>query len=244
MRVVAIVQARVASTRLPAKVLLDLGGQTALARCLARVRRTPGIDDVVVATSNGPFDDLIVGLCKRLDVQCVRGSEHDVLSRYALAAREARADAVVRFTSDCPLLDPVVSGLVAQAIRLDHAPDYASNTLVRRLPRGLDTEAMTRVALDRADREATSGPDREHVTRFLYTNPSVFRAESRLPELARDLSHHRWTLDTLDDYRFLFEVYERLGSRADQAGLSEVLAIVEADPLLFALNAHIEQKAH
>ena len=159
MKVVAIVQARVRSTRLPAKIFLDLGGATALERCLRRVQRVAGIDEVVVATSRGRDDDLVVALTRRLGVTALRGSEDDVLGRFADVAKETSADVVVRFTSDCPLLDPAVSSLVltrfVEQLSSQEPPAYASNTLERRLPRGLDTEVFTSDALMRAARDGT-----------------------------------------------------------------------------------------
>jgi spore coat polysaccharide biosynthesis protein SpsF len=241
MRIVAVVQARVRSTRLPAKVLLDLAGSTALERCLQRVRRIPGIDEVVVATSERDEDELITALAGRLGYRCFRGSEEDVLDRYMKVARATVAEAVVRITSDCPLLDPAISGAVVRSFS-DAPTDYASNTLERRLPRGLDTEIVSFGALERAHREAT-GPAREHVTMHLYSHRDRFDCRSVVPPIERDLSHHRWTLDTLDDYRLLYRIFERLGTRAATASMTDVLALFDETPELARINAHIAQKA-
>ena len=240
-RVVVVVQARLASSRLPAKILLDLGGTTALERCLRRVRRFEGIAEVVVATSDTPGDDVVAAVGKRLGARVVRGSETDVLSRFAKAARETNADAIVRCTSDCPLLDPAVSSAVIARF-LGEQGDYAANVLERRYPRGLDTEIMSRAALDRADREATSADEREHVTLHLYRRPEVFRLLPVLPGDGEDHSAHRWTLETLEDYRFLHGLFERLGGRADEADHLEVLALLAKHPELSAINAHVAQK--
>jgi spore coat polysaccharide biosynthesis protein SpsF len=244
---VAIVQARVASTRLPAKILLDLGGRTALEHCLGRARRIRGVDEVVVATSNTPADDVIARVASRLGYPVARGSEHDVLSRYVIAARRADADYVIRLTSDCPLLDPDVSFVVAQGFLRTQgtadALDYASNVASRRLPRGLDTEIMTRAALERADRGAEGEAEREHVTLRIYGRPAEFRVAEFLPAGSFSLGHHRWTLDTLDDYLFLSRLFEQLGDRADSATMTDVLSVVEGDPELATLNAHVRQKA-
>lgn len=240
-RTVAIVQARLGSSRLPAKVLLDLCGRTALERCLSRVRRVPGVDEVVVATSEATADDVIALAARRLGYPVCRGSEHDVLSRYAKAAREHRAEIVLRFTSDCPLLDPAVSvlplGLLSRG-----GFDYASNTLTRRLPRGLDTEVMLASALARADRDAADAAEREHVTMHLYRNRDVFRCGEAVPEGLPDLSSYRWTLDTLDDYRFLFSVFEALGVHAEEASMRDVLDLLSRHPELASINAHVAQK--
>ena len=245
MKTVAIVQARVRSTRLPAKVLLDLGGATALQRCLDRVACISRIDEIVVATSDKSDDDLIARLAGRLGYRTFRGSEQDVLARFHGAAREAHADAIVRFTSDCPLLDPELSGSVVAAFHRTQESAtpaaYASNVQTRRLPRGLDTEIFLFETLDEVHRSAVRSEEREHVTLQIYRNPGRFR----LLDVAypgRDLSHHRWTLDTFEDYRFLFEIYERLGPAAARARLDEVLALLDAEPNLVGINAAVTQK--
>src|SRR5215469_8186363 len=167
MRVAAIIQARIGSTRLPGKVLRDLGGRTVLERVVSRTRKCTLVNEVIVATSVNPGDDVIVEACVRLRVRVFRGSEHDVLDRYFRAAEAAQAQVVVRITSDCPLIDPEVSD---QAIRafLDARADYASNVLERTYPRGLDTEVVALQALECAFREAKEPFQREHVTPFFY----------------------------------------------------------------------------
>ncbi|MDP3157118.1 MAG: glycosyltransferase family protein [Archangium sp.] len=243
MRVVTIIQARISSTRLPAKVLLDLGGKTALERCLRRAQQFTGVDEVVIATSESEYDEPIALLARRLGVPCYRGSELDVLARYFFAATETRADVIVRVTSDCPLLDPTISSqVISHFLGRGDTIQYASNTLNRRLPRGLDTEVFSFEALQRANYEATAAPDREHVTRFIYTNAAKFVCESVLPPGAGDESQHRWTLDTPEDYQFLVRLFERLGSAAQTADLQQVLEAANAQPDIRKFNGHIEQK--
>ena len=242
-RVVVVIQARLASSRLPAKILLDLGGTTALERCLRRARKFKGVSEVVIATSDTPGDDLIEAVGKRLDARVIRGSETDVLSRFAKAAAETNAEAIVRCTSDCPLLDPAISSSVIERF-LFAAPaaDYAANVLERRYPRGLDTEIVSRSALERAHREATASAEREHVTLHIYRRPEAFRCLPVMPSAGDDHSNLRWTLDTLDDYRFLHTVFERLGPLADTASMNDVLALLAKEPSLSAINSHIAQK--
>jgi spore coat polysaccharide biosynthesis protein SpsF len=248
LRVVAIIQARMMSARLPAKVLLDLGGKTALERCLARVRRIRHLAEVVVATSTRPEDDIIVALCRRIGVPAFRGSETDVLARYHQVANETSADAVVRVTADCPLLDPELSSFVVEAYLREQQtarpPHYVSNTLVRRLPRGLDTELVSMEALEAAFSQAT-GDEREHVTAHLYRHPEQFRCLLALPPALgeQDLSHHRWTLDTVDDYRFLYLLFAKLGPAAESAPMNELLELLKSNAELLSINAHVQQKA-
>jgi len=241
---VVIVQARLKSSRLPAKVLLDLGGVTALERCLRRVGRFRHVSEVVIATSDTAGDEIIERVGQRLGVAVVRGSETDVLSRYALAAEASRAEVIVRVTSDCPLIDVEVSSTVIERFLAEPGADYASNVMERRLPRGLDTEVMSREALLRAHREATDPSEREHVTAHIYRRPDAFRCLSVTLPLTADLSSHRWTLDTLDDYRLLHALFTLLGPAADQSSMNDVLRCIQHNPELQALNSHVTQKSH
>ena len=239
-RVVAVVQARTGSTRLPGKVLLDIAGVPMLDRVIRRLARSERLDAVVVATSTLPGDDAIVARCEVLRVPVVRGDALDVLSRYALAAREAEADVVVRVTSDCPFIDPVVvSTVVAALVDADPPADYASNTLApRTFPRGLDVEAFTAAALYEADRDDDDPGTREHVTPFIQDTDRFRVVPVTWPE---DLSSLRWTVDTDDD----LEAARRLAQAFDgnlDTGWLDLLDAWQAHPEWQALNAHVEQK--
>jgi spore coat polysaccharide biosynthesis protein SpsF len=239
MNILAIIQARMGSTRLTGKVLKDLGGDTVLARVVRRVERSEEIGRVVVATSDASSDDVIVEECARLGVDCFRGSENDVLDRYYRAATSLRADVIVRITSDCPAIDAEIVDKTILAFR-EAGADYASNALERTYPRGLDNEVMSLVTLERCWREARHPYQRVHVTPYVYENPSRFRMVSVKGEA--DYSRHRWTLDTPDDLDFLRALYGRLGNR-DDFSWREALAVVEREPGLAEMNRHIAQKA-
>ncbi len=238
MRVVAIVQARMGSTRLPGKVLMDLGGRPMVVRVLERAARIAGIDEVVLATTTLPGDDALETVCDGWQV--VRGDADDVLARYRLAAERSRADVIVRLTADCPLLSPVVSSLVTGAFLCDtHGADYVSNTLVRSFPRGLDTEVFTRAALDASAAEAIDPVEREHVTPFIYRRQHRFRC---LPVSAHpNRAELRWTVDEVDDLRLVREMYEAFPGEA-AFDYHHVIALLERRPELSAINRHIEQK--
>jgi spore coat polysaccharide biosynthesis protein SpsF len=238
MRVVAIIQARMGSTRLPGKVLKDLGGETVLARVVNRTRRATLLDEVVVATSVLPADDAIAQECERLQVACFRGDEADVLDRYYRAAQEFAADAVVRITADCPLIDPELIDAAIRS-RFDQKADYASNSLVRTYPRGLDVEVFTADSLARAWSAAREEYQRTHVTPYLYQNPELFKVISIAGEV--DHSQYRWTLDTAEDLELLRAVYEHFGNR-DTIRWVEVLDLMESQPELAALNSQVHQK--
>lgn len=239
MKIVAIIQARMGSSRLPGKVLKDLGGATVLDRVLNRLGRSKLIQEVLVATTTESADDAIVEHCERKAHKVFRGSELDVLDRYYRAAKHSEADVVVRITSDCPVIDPGVTDATIGAF-LECGADYASNTRVRSYPRGLDTEVMTVEALERAWRESTKSYQREHVTPYLYENPDKFKLEGI--ENDADGSQHRWTLDTPEDLQLLQAIYARFKGR-DDFGWGEVLELVESDPSLAEINRHIVQKA-
>ena len=239
MKIIAIIQAHMGSTRLPGKVLRDLGGRTMLARVVRRAQRSKLIDEVTVACSADSADDAIVAECSKLGVRVHRGSDSDVLDRYHGAAETFQPDAIVRITSDCPLIEPEVSDKVISRF-LESGADYASNTIERTYPRGLDTEVCKRSCLDRAWAEATEQFQRVHVTPYLYQNPSLFRVEQVRGD--RDLNELRWTVDTPEDYEFVSKIFEHFGG-SDDFSWNDVLAFLEANPELEEINRHIRQKA-
>jgi len=236
---VVIVQARMTSTRLPGKVLMDLAGRPLLQRELERLQRCERADDIVLAITTNDADDPLVALADRLGVRWHRGSEHDVLARYLGAAREASADLVVRVTGDCPLIEPAETDAVIGALEAQRV-DYASNILERTLPRGLDTEALWRDVLERTGRLATSRPAREHVTWFCRSErPDLFELHSvRRPYDAADL---RWTVDTPQDLELVRRLYAELGLADAPRPVAEVIAHVRAHPELAAVNAAVLQ---
>jgi spore coat polysaccharide biosynthesis protein SpsF len=237
-RTVAIVQARMGSTRLPGKVMLPLLGEPVLTRVVRRAARATTLDDVVVATTTLPEDDAIVTLASAEGWPIERGSETDLLERYLLAARSHGADVIVRVTSDCPLIDPEVIDATVLAFR-SGGVDYASNTLEPATwPRGLDVEVMSRAALERAGREDRDPAWREHVTPYLYRHPEVFRL-LRVPA-EDDHADQRWSIDTPEDYELVRRIYEAIGS--DDFGWRTALAIVERHPSWSSLNRDVVQK--
>src|ERR1700678_1836070 len=227
------------STRLPGKVLEDIEGKTMLARVVQRLSRSKLINEVLIATTDGPLDDAIVEECRRCSVQVFRGDERDVLDRYFRAAQLSKAEAVVRITSDCPLIDPEVTDKTIAAF-LNEMSDYASNCIVRTYPRGLDTEVMTARALERCWRTANQPYERTHVTPYIYEHPGEFKILSVTGE--EDFSQHRWTVDTPEDLEFVRAIYARLKDHDDFLW-PDVLALLDRVPALLELNRSIAQKA-
>ena len=174
MKRVIVLQARMTSTRLPGKVLMDVAGRPMLAQQLRRLARCKQADEILVATTTNATDDPVVAVARAEGARWFRGSETDVLARYVEASREAKADLVVRVTADCPLIDPEESDRVIEALMAHQERcDYASNVVRRTYPQGLDTEAMYADALERLDRLAQSSPAREHVTYFILNDHPV-----------------------------------------------------------------------
>jgi len=238
-KTLAIVQARMGSSRLPGKVLMDLAGETVLARVVRRASRAALVDQVVVATSWCPMDDAVVSECIRLGVDHFRGSESDVLDRYYRCAQKFSAGLVVRITADCPLIDAALVDLTIASFRKE-ACDYASNALVPGYPRGLDVEVFTMSALSRAWHDARKAYEREHVSPYLYEHPELFRLVSVNADC--DHSDLRWTLDTVEDFELLRAIYARLRD-GDNFRWEDVLQIVEREPQLSLINSHVVQKA-
>jgi glutamate-1-semialdehyde 2,1-aminomutase/spore coat polysaccharide biosynthesis protein SpsF len=233
-KTVAIIQARFGSTRLPGKVLKPLGSGIVLDQAIQRCRAIPSIDAVVIATTDREEDGAIVAAAERAGALVHRGSSEDVLSRYAGAAKRSDADVVLRLTSDCPLIDP---GICERVIRLraETGADYASNNMPRLYPHGLDCEVFTREVLDRADRTATAGYDREHVTPWLRRSADLTRAGVIGP--GWPAVQQRWTLDFPEDYDFFAALFPLL-PQDRIAGMDEVLGILAAHPEIVAINAH------
>jgi spore coat polysaccharide biosynthesis protein SpsF len=229
--VLAILQARVSSSRLPGKVLMPIVGQPMLRHELDRVRRARTLDALVVATSAEPGDDPIAQLCTDAGVDCFRGSLDDVLDRFYQAALAHRARIIVRLTGDCPLVDPALIDRVVEFFR--HGGfDLAATADT--FPDGVDVEAMRYDVLEQAWADATKASDREHVTLFVRRQPGRFRI-GRLASGA-DLSHMRWSVDEREDLEFVRRVYDALYPANPAFTTEDVLALLAAHPHLAGLN--------
>lgn len=240
--IVAVLQARVSSSRLPGKVLLDLAGAPMLQRQIERIRRAARIDRLVVATSDTPADAPLAALCDAIGVACFRGSLDDVLDRVVKAARAEQATWVVRLTGDCPLIDPDVLDATI-ALGIDGGYDYATNAIEPTFPDGLDVEIVRMDVLETAWREARLKSEREHVTPFINGQPERFRIG--LYKNAVDLSTMRWTVDEPGDLMFVRAVYDRLFAAKPNFALADVLELLDAEPSLAAINsAHTRNEGY
>jgi spore coat polysaccharide biosynthesis protein SpsF (cytidylyltransferase family) len=239
-QVLAIIQARMGSTRLPGKVLLPIvDNKGALELMLERVRRAKRLQKIVVATTTSPSDDRIVDLCKRLGYDCFRGSEVDVLDRYYRTALAfGSPEVIVRLTADCPLHDPVIIDKVVSQF-LDSKVDYGSNVDPPTFPDGLDIEVFSFSVLEKVWKEARLKSEREHVTPYIRKHTDMFKIAT--VECEKDLSGHRWTLDEKEDYEFIKHIYKNLYKKNPAFGMEDVLELLERQPELEEINKHISR---
>ncbi len=240
-----IIQARTGSSRLPGKVMkyLPFGcTTTVLEQVIARVRESKTIHKIVIATTEKNEDDSIAAMASNCGIRCFRGSEDDVLSRYYNAAKDNALDVVVRITSDCPCIDPDIIDEVVNIFLADEV-DYASNTLERTYPRGLDVEVFSFSALERAQHEGVVRYDREHVTPYIYKNPSIFSVKSITAPEDINYPEIRVTLDTYEDYMLLCAVYNSLYEEAKPVfKAKDLVGLFRDKPWLYMVNKEVLQK--
>jgi len=265
MKTIAIIQARMSSSRLPGKVLLDIAGKPMIQHVIERTQRARSLDSVIVATTTDPADDPVAAFAASIGVPCTRGSLHDVLDRYYQAAKQHQAEIVVRITADCPLIDPDVIDQTVQLVTGNWTlnTDFACNRLPppfgRSLPIGLDVEACTFAALERAWKESTETFHREHVMPYIYegvsltdqlpiTNRQYISAglsprNFRIAQLHHtpDYGEQRWTVDTPEDLVFIREIFARLDGKPNFSWY-DVLEIVQKHPELAQINAGVRHK--
>ena len=242
MKTVAIIQARMSSSRLPGKVLKEAGGLPLLERMVERVNRSARVDETLIATTIDPSDDAIIDFCTRQQIPCFRGSLLDVLDRYYQAALSCKAEIVVRLTGDCPFIDPVLVDETIEALQHEGA-DFACNRLpppfTRTYPIGLDVEVCTFKALEAAWKNASEKHEREHVMPYLYEVPGRFKVVKI--DYPSDHGALRWTVDTPQDLEFVRAVYTAFDNRNDFSWL-DVLHLVQAHPEIAEINANVQHK--
>lgn len=242
MKTVAVVQARMGSSRLPGKVLLPVAGAPMLTRMLERLRAAETLHEIVVATTVDEHDQPIRDLCRDEDVRCHSGHPTDLLDRHIEAGRLCQADVVVKIPSDCPLIDPrIVDRVVGFFLSEPHRWDFVSNLHPASYPDGLDVEVMPMPMLELAWKEAQRPHEREHTTPFFWDQPHRFRIGNVAWERGIDLSmSHRLTVDYQDDYRLVCAVFDELHQTgAAPFSLDDILKLLERRPEVFALNAHL-----
>ncbi len=241
MRIIGIVQARMSSTRLPGKVLMPIVGQPMLALQMARLKHVKNVTEWVLATSTDPSDDILNQFATKSGLSLFRGELLDVLHRYHTCATIHNADAIVRVTADCPVIDPDVCSSVLNLFLNTPEIDYTSNTLNRTFPRGLDIEVFTMSALKRAYENAHKPEEREHVTLHMYTNPKLFKLNNYAGD--SDYSQLRLTVDTQEDFELISTIYDNLYSKKPNFLLNDILTLFAKHPDLPMRNQHVQQKS-
>jgi spore coat polysaccharide biosynthesis protein SpsF len=256
-KVVILIQARMGSSRLPGKVMMDIAGQPMLSRVYIRSSRAARVDQTLVATTTEAADDPIAEYCDFSGITCTRGSQFDVLDRYYQAAKQAKADIVVRITADCPVIDPVLIDAVVKAVTEEQF-DFACNRLPppwgRTYPIGLDTEVVTFRNLERALKEAKEPQEREHVMPFFYEGVKLTSVNRQLEtgvsprgfkvallQHTTDFGEYRWTVDTAEDLELIRQVFSRFEGR-DDFSWKEILDLVHNEPGLMEINAGVKHK--
>jgi spore coat polysaccharide biosynthesis protein SpsF len=241
--VVAIIQARMGSSRLPGKVLRDIGGNPMLFHVVLRARHAQSIGQVIVATTTAPEDDPVTVFCQKRGFPCYRGDPVDVLDRYYQAAKAYRAETVVRLTGDCPIIDPSEIDRTVSAF-FRSGVDFAANRLPppweRTTPIGMDTEVVSFEALEKAWQFATADYEREHVMPYFYEKDGRFNI--KLVDHTPDLGHLRLTVDTSEDLQLIRLIVEHFGATNDFS-LTEVVDFLENHPELLQINALVDHKA-
>ena len=235
-----IVQARMTSTRLPGKVMRPVLGKPLLEYQIERLSKVPDIDKIIIATTSNDTDQPIIDFCVSRGLSFFRGSETDVLSRYYGAAVQYGVSTIIRVTSDCPVIDPEVLTDLIRLFRSEPNIDYASNTLERSFPRGLDAEIFTFTALENAQMNATTSFQREHVTPYFYQNPHLFALKSL--KCAHDYSAFRLTVDTAEDLQLITELITEMYPHKPAFGLEDIIELFRRRPELANINSHVEQK--
>lgn len=241
MKIGVIIQARMGSTRLSGKVMIELSGKTILHHVIERVQQSELVDVIVIATTTNRRDDVIADEAVKCGVKVFRGDENDVLSRYYYAAKEYDIEVVIRITSDCPLIDPhVMDNIITYYLNGNYeiVTNAGSDLSQRTYPRGLDVEIFSFDALQNAYDHADKTYQCEHVTPYIYENcKSIYFYKNDI-----DFSKYRWTLDTEEDLELITKVYERLYKGKHDFYLAQIVDLFNQDPELYHINEHVEQK--
>lgn len=242
MRINAIVATRMTSSRLPGKVLMDLGGEPALVRLIERLQRSKYIQNVVIATTTNNDDDIVALTAAKAGVGCYRGSENDVLGRTVEAAESFGTDLIVQVTSDCPLIDPETVDLVIQRMLEHPYLDYVGNHLVRTYPLGFSAEAFRTSALREVAEKTDDPHDREHVSLYFYERPEEYRLSNVETTFFLRHPEYRLTLDTAEDYKLIKHIFEALYPSKPDFDLYDIVRYLEQNPQLLQINSHVRQK--
>jgi len=239
--IAAIIQARMTSTRLPGKVLMDIEGKPMIWHVVNRLKFSKKLDDIILAIPDTKESDILEEFAENNNIKYFRGGEEDVLSRYYQTAKKFNVDPIIRITSDCPLIDPKIVDLVIEK-HLNSAADYTSNTLKITFPRGLDVEVFNFDVLKRTYKEAKENYQREHVTPYICENPGIFKLQNIEARGKLKRPDLRLTVDTKEDLQLIREIYKRLYRPEKIFYVEEVIDLLNKYPQLIKININIKQK--
>ena len=238
MKIIAIVQARVGSTRLPNKIFYELSGKPLIWHVINRLKISSRLSDIVIATTDNELDDRLALWADLNEVKLFRGSETNVLKRYYDAAVYFGADIIVRITADDPFKDAIVMDSVIDMVT-NCSIDFGFNNKPASFPEGLDIEVFTFQALQKANANSIDSFEQEHVTQYFHRNPSQFSMKNL--SYKENLSHFRWTIDTIDDYYMSSKIYEELYKSGEIFLLSEILTLLQKRPYIALINDNVDR---
>ncbi len=236
--IAAIVQVRMASTRLPEKAMLDISGKPLIWHVVNRLKKSKKLEKIIIATTTNKEDNVISKFSEKEGLSCFRGSVDDVLDRFHQAAKKFNVDKIVRITADCPLIDPGILDEVIKHFENDKY-DYVSNVRPPTYPDGLDVEVFSFISLEKAWTEAKLASEREHVTPYIWKHPEIFKIKNI--RYKKDLSKLRWCVDNLEDLKFIRMVYKMLYKEGKIFNMNDVLALLEKHPEIAKINEKIKR---
>jgi spore coat polysaccharide biosynthesis protein SpsF len=239
--ITAIIQARVGSTRLPGKALMDIEGKPMLWHVINRIKCSKYINKILIATTTNKKDDQIENFCKNYGIEFYRGMEDDVLDRYYQAAKLWKANTIVRICSDNPLIDPqIIDKVISSYLENKDILNGASTNVHLTYPLGLNAEVISFSTLEKVWQEAKKDYQREHVTIYIYENPNNFKINS--VENEKNISHFHWTVDEYKDLKFIREIYKILYKKKNIFLIKDILNLLEREPYLKEINKNSVQK--
>lgn len=241
MKIIATIEARMTSTRLPGKVLKPITGRPVLELLIERLQRAKYLDEIVVATTINDTDEPIIDLCERLNIKYFRGSEEDVLKRVLDAAKSVSADLIVEITGDCPFVDPDIVDEYIQVF-LNGEYDYVSNTIRRSFPIGFDVQVFPVSVLEKVNALTFDPVDHEHVSIYIYEHPERYRLKNMEADEDMFWPNLGVTLDTQEDYELIRSIFEELYPQNNAFSALDVIKLLRGKPELISINRHIKRK--
>lgn len=240
MNIIAIIQARLGSTRFPQKVFADLSGKPMIWHVINRLKYSTKINHIVLATTDTHLDDELAKWAINENISLFRGSENNVLERFYFAAKKYEADIIVRITADDPFKDPEIIDRVIEKLILEKL-DFAYNNNPPTFPEGLDTEVFTFDALEKAYLKSVDDYEKEHVTQYFYRNIDMFKQSNLMN--TENLSHLRWTIDTKPDYEMAIQVYDKLYKENEIFLMNDILKLIFHEPSIAKINNTVSRSA-